>query len=139
LPVDFINGEPPDASVPEWIRFSIQGDRDRMLPIVWISTMNFPKEFPEFVVVLKSQEYAALSQFVRSNRCHVEQTLPIPRMLQSTEYSQGKTEILCRFTPHGACIYLERILLLPEISWPLNSSEPIRKQAAELGCLLAQE
>jgi hypothetical protein len=109
---------PPTA---HWIWYVIAGQKDRIAPVVYISTRHFKTISPEVLIVLPRARYNIVAHFVQerltATNCPLEVQKPLPSYaVQILEHHGGHTRS-CMISQASTCEHIAEVMKLPGMDW----------------------
>jgi hypothetical protein len=134
LPPDDIYGTPPPASVQNWMRLSLLGDRHHPFLVVWISPQNFLRRGFERLLTLSPAKYDSLTNIAHSLRCSKPvQPYPEEHRLLVTIYSAA-TESQCVLSLARSCKFLAAVAAISEVRTSKYYRESLHILASDADC-----
>jgi hypothetical protein len=113
---DNINGTPPPASVQNWTRVSVLGQRTIIYMILWISPQKFERQPFEWLLSLQPDEYRRVESLGDDYSClSPEAAISELHPLQVSKFSVRKGQADCILSARNSCAYLKRLAALPGI------------------------
>ncbi len=109
---------PPTAN---WIWYVVAGQKDRIAPVLYISTKHFKTISPEVLIVLPRGKYNIVENFVQERlaaaSCPLEVEKPLPPYaVQILEHHGGHTSS-CMISQASTCEHIADIMKLPGVNW----------------------
>ena len=104
-----------------WIWYAVVGPRDRVAPIVYISTQHFETVLPEALIVVSRVRYDIIARFAQSRltqgSCPFEVEKPLPYYaVKIVEHHDGRTSS-CVLSQESACENIANVMKLPGMKW----------------------
>lgn len=109
---------PPTA---HWIWYVVAGQKDRIAPVLYISTQHFKTISPEVLIVLPRVKYKIVARFVQerlaATGCPSEVQKPLPPYaVQILEHHGGHTSS-CMISQASTCEHIADVMKLSDMSW----------------------
>jgi hypothetical protein len=131
---DLMYGKTPDRNAENWIRIIALIPRSRPLPITFVSPTKFAVREPQELILLSRPQYRSFSRISLENRCIFSPHYKPSQVLEVTQYSTGRTRVLCRMPLEGACRYLNEIRAIQSIDWNRPEGETLRNLRSIFRC-----
>jgi hypothetical protein len=121
-----------------WIWYTVIGPRDRIAPVLYISTRTFKTVFPEMLLVVSPLKYRSVEQLTQSRftqrGCTSEVSIPLPYYaVKIAEHHGGKTSS-CIVSQDSACESVAQILNLPAMNWSPIEMNTLKAFASGAQC-----
>lgn len=137
-PMPDMVGVPPDKRVKNWIKFDFFGTMNHPFSILWFSSQEFERDYPNVLIKLSQEEYEQFKLFVRTNECEKKlNNVQGDPLLTITEYARDHQMVRCIIPSDKACEYMTKMYALPKISWTEKQTEQLRLMGNDLHCEFA--
>jgi hypothetical protein len=135
---EFIENMPIFGRTPpteQWLWYTEAGPRDRIAPVIYITTQHFETVSPETLIVVSRARYDIVAQFTQSriarSSCPFEVHKPLPYYaVKLAEHHGGRTQF-CMVSQESACEFFADMMRLPGMRW--SAAELERLDAFMIG------
>ena len=126
-----------DPGVGRVISYEILGPTNHPLPILYVSIKRFPTWNDEFLIVLPTQGYSAISEYTKGriarSECPGTGLMGVGYAVRITKRDNPLVHS-CILQKAMACEYFSGVLQIPGISWKPTERKLIADFMAELPC-----
>lgn len=104
-----------------WIWYVVAGQKDRIAPVLYISTQHFKTISPEVLIVLPQAKYSIVAHLIQTRiaatTCPFEVQKPLPNYaVQILQHHGGHTNS-CMISQASTCEHIVDVMKLPGMNW----------------------